>query len=157
MCSQVQPAHAAFGSITIVSVANIADGETLTISDGVHAPVTFEFISSGDARPGNVRIFFSRSDGNAPAAATTNAAINGVGASLAITAQASSNIVNLVHDLSGSFGNQPITTSATSNQLLVSGMADGSGADCPAGTGCVQNVDCGPGMVCRADKTCGTP
>ena len=36
--------------------ADVADGETFTINDGVRAPLTFEFDTNGAVRPGNVRL-----------------------------------------------------------------------------------------------------
>jgi cysteine-rich repeat protein len=156
-CSQSQLAPAT-GRILILSSADLRDGTDLIIlEDGINPAVVFEFDRNGTVAPGNIPVPYTAISTRSEAAASLAAAINSLGASLEITAVASSSAVDLVHDRSGVFGNRSISTTARSNTIAVSGMFGGGGADCPAGTGCTQNADCTPDLVCRTDSTCGVP
>jgi cysteine-rich repeat protein len=150
-CAQVQLAKAS-GAITVVSSAAIQDGDTLTISDGIHPSVTFEFDRNNDGTQGEV-IFWPTNP--SLLSLEIKIAINNSG--LNVIAQSSGNAVTLSNSQFGEFGNQPVTTTVPSSGLTVSGMSGGAGANCPSGTGCTRNEDCGPGLVCRADKRCGVP
>lgn len=122
------PAVAATGSITVVDGTTMVDGETFTLNDGVNPPTTFEFDSGGGVAPGNVAIAFALLDTPAQIAAATQAAINGVGGSLAITANAPAGaVVPLVNDVAGVAGNVSITTSPAP-AFTASGLGGGAAA-----------------------------
>lgn len=150
-CSQVQLAKAS-GAIIVVSSTAIRDGDTIIISDGLHSPETFEFDRNNDGTQGQAIPWQNTSS---LLSLEIKIAINNSG--LNIIAQSSGNTVTLSNSQFGEFGNQPVTTTAPSSGLTVSGMSGGAGATCPSGTGCTRNEDCGPGLVCRADKQCGVP
>ena len=77
---------AATGTITCVAGVSLVDGETFTINDGVNAAVVFEFDSNGIVTPGRVGVTFTGAYTAGQVRDAVIAAINGVGATLAITA-----------------------------------------------------------------------
>jgi cysteine-rich repeat protein len=157
-CSQGQTLKAATGSLWIVSASNVRDGQKIVIKDGLHPAVTFELDWNGSISPGTVPVFVDPENGEELMTEDIAYAINAQGASLAVTARYSpGTVMQLVNDFRGSFGNQPLTTTAGTNAIMVSGMDGGEGSLCASGIGCLQNADCGPGLVCRADKKCGPP
>jgi cysteine-rich repeat protein len=159
-CSTVQFSFAT-GLIDATGSGNMRDGETFTIGDGIHPPVIFEFDKDGTTSPVHIRI--NASTGSADVMATTiRNAINGVGASLEITAMITFplDFVRLTHDQRGSFGNQPITDTVAYSLFVVTGMSGGAGVDCPEGTRCKMDSDCQLGLGCVLAGTtgiCGTP
>lgn len=113
----------ATGSVTAVAGAALSDGELLVISDGVNPATTFEF-NTGAAAAGNVLISYTAGDADTVVAAAIQAAINGVGSTLLVTAAAPVvALVNLEADNFGAIANQTITTTTT---MAVTGMASGA-------------------------------
>lgn len=157
-CSQMQVAKAT-GSIVAVGPTDLRDAETLTLDDGLNPALTFEFDKNGQVAASRVRIDIANlSDPNGEGVAGAIAlAINGVGASLRITAESSSDQVLLAHELDGSFGNRPISETVGNAGFGVFGMSGGSGRDCGQGTGCTQDADCQPSLVCKPSRVCGVP
>ena len=154
-CSTVQFSMAT-GLIDSISSEELFDTETLTLDDGTHPPVVFEFDKNGVWDPAHVRVTVSAGDADQTAAIIRDA-INEVGDSLQLTAQITvpTDFVRLTHDLAGTFGNQPITESVSNALFSVSGMSGGQGRDCPQGTGCTWSEDCARGLVCLSNRTCG--
>lgn len=124
------PGKHAQGSITTVAQANLVDGETFVLDDGVNPSVTFEYDVAGDGvAGGNVQIDVSADTTPDDVRDTTIAAINGAG-SLAITAgDGGPAKVRLHNDNIGTQGNVAITESVADAGFLVSGMSGGADED----------------------------
>jgi hypothetical protein len=118
----------ATGTITCVAVANLIDGETVTLDDGVNAPVVFEFDVNGTGVDGsNVQVDVSLDTSAIEVAATLHAAINGVGAGLAITSVDNlDGTLTLTNDAVGTVGNEPITDTVADAGFTVTGMTGGA-------------------------------
>lgn len=80
--SAVSPAR---GSIIAISGAQLVDGETFTLNDGVNPPTTFEFDDNSIVTPGNIAVTFNAGMTPAIVRFVIQSAINSVGATLAIT------------------------------------------------------------------------
>jgi len=120
---------AATGTITAVSGANLNDGETFTLNDGVNSATVFEFDSGGGVTGGHVAVPFTSGDSAATVAASIITAINGVAGSLAITASPGTGaVVNLTNDALGSAGDHAITKTVANSGFIVTGMSGGGGA-----------------------------
>jgi hypothetical protein len=119
-------AAAARGTIGTVPGANLTDGDTFTIGDGVGAPTTFEF-NSGPASVGNVRIAYRSTDSAATVRSSVVNAVNG--SALAVTASSpGGSVVSLANDVVGPTGNVPITENVTAPAFTVLGMSGGRDA-----------------------------
>lgn len=150
-CTMIQE-DAATGSITAIGRAEINDGQTFTLNDGVNTPTIFEFDLGTNTAPGRIRIAVPSGSTATNVAASIAEAINGVDGTLLIGATVSASddtVVNLTNDQPGSFGNQPISETVTDSGFRVIGMSGGSGHDCPAGTSCTTNADCASGLTCQ--------
>jgi hypothetical protein len=124
----VPAAVAATGTITAVAGANLVDGETFTLNDGVNTPTVFEFDSGGGVTGANVAVPFTGGDSAATVAASIQSAINGVGSTLLITASSGGGAVtNLTHDRKGTVGNNAITDSVSDVGFTTTGMSGGAG------------------------------
>lgn len=120
-------AVAATGSITAVGGASLVDGETFTLNDGANSPTIFEFDSGGGVTGGHTAVSFTGGDSAATVAASIRAAINGVGAGLAITAAAPIGaVVGLTNDATGTLGNHAITETVANGGFTVTGMSGGA-------------------------------
>lgn len=118
---------AATGNITTVNGAGLIDGETFTVSDGVHPATVFEFDSDSVVTPGNVAVPFTGGDTLATVKAAILAAINGVGASLEVTASSGgAGQVLLANDAAGSHGNVAITDTVANVGFIPVGMTGGT-------------------------------
>lgn len=127
------PAVAATGSITTVAGADLVDGETFTLDDGVNAPTVFEFDSNASVTPGNVAVTFTGADSADDVRDAILAAVNGVGAGLAITAaDGGAATVDLENDTPGAAGNVAISETVANVGFVVAGMS--GGADVTPGT-----------------------
>jgi cysteine-rich repeat protein len=156
-CSGTQSAHAT-GMLTIGfgTVASL-DRDTFSIHDGIHPTVVFEFDTNGSVGAGRVLVDISSADTSSAISSAIAAAINNA-PTLDVTATASSNVVNLRNDSSGSFGNRTVVSTASASELSLKGMSGGAGTDCTSGTGCRQDADCAPGLVCvPGENVCGVP
>ncbi len=93
-----------------ITGADIEDGESFVITDGLNAPVTFEFNSTGTVRPNSVAINFSATDSRDVIADAVVAAIAELQLSnpvrLSVTASAANGLIRLTGaaslDVSGS-------------------------------------------------------
>jgi hypothetical protein len=121
-------AQAATGLIECADPNAVTSGQTITIDDGVNPATIFEIRKSGAAAPGHVLVTIGLTPTPASAAAALLAAINGVGAGLAITASVGAlpEDVALVNDATGAAGNVAITHTAIG--FLPSGMSGGTDA-----------------------------
>ncbi len=120
---------AALGSITTVPVSSLVDGDTFALDDGTNIPTTFEYDVSGTnvPAPGNIEIDVSADVTADNVRDTTLGIINGIGASLLITASnGGAATVALANDVAGEIGNQSIVESVIDVGFIVSGMAGGS-------------------------------
>ena len=152
-CTAAQSAKAT-GTINALAEAQLLDGETFSLSDGINRPVLFEFDKNGAVQGTNVRIALTAGSTSTVVADAMVAAINGVPGSLSITAVRSARQVLLTHDSPGGFGNQVLTEQVANVGFSVFGMSGGAGFDCPTGTGCLSDSDCQPGRFCAANGTC---
>lgn len=124
----VPASAAATGTITAVAGANLVDGETFTLNDGINTPTVFEFDSGGGVTGGNVAVTFTGGDSAATVAAAIQGAINGVGSTLLITASSGGGAVtNLTHDRGGTVGNRAITDTVADAGFTTTGMSGGAG------------------------------
>lgn len=119
--------QAAWGFMWVIPGIDLVDGETFTLNDGVNPATIFEFdLGGGGVTPGNVAVVYTAGDTAAQIAQAIVAAVNAVGAGLAITAYwGTSNLVILTNDVHGTAGNQPITETVADLAFVVSGMAGG--------------------------------
>jgi len=122
----VPAAVAATGSFTSVTGANLNDGETFTISDGIHTPVVFEFDSNSTVTPGYVAVVFTGGDSANAVAITMRTAINGA-ANLDVTAGGSGTTVSLTNDVKGSQGNVGLAETVANAGFVFTGMSGGAG------------------------------
>ena len=124
----VPAAVAATGTITAIAGSLIVDGETFTLNDGIHTPTVFEFDSGGGVSGSNVAVPFTAGDSAATVAGSIQTAINGVGATLFITASSGGGaLTNVTHDQSGTVGNQAITETVSNVGFTVTGLSGGTG------------------------------
>jgi len=123
---QVAPVKAT-GDITLVAVA---DGDTVTIDDGIGTPVVFEFDDdetvTGDNTPVTIGV-----DDDADAAALA-VAIDA--SSLRMATSVALNVVDLEHTSAGTRGNETITENTTGTTIVVTGMAGGVDANYDIGS-----------------------
>ena len=124
----IPAAVAATGTITTVAGSLLVDGETFTLNDGTNTATVFEFDSGGGVGGGNIAVPFTGGDSAATVAAAIQTAINGVGATLFITASSGGGAVtNLVNDVMGTVGNVTITDTVADGGFTVTGMSGGAG------------------------------
>ncbi|MGV3625861.1 MAG: hypothetical protein ACO1OB_33935, partial [Archangium sp.] len=169
-CTAAQTFAAATGSIRTVGDADFGltptEGQTFVLNDGVNPATTFcmRFDNAMFTCPaGQVLVDF---DGISPTASEVAdiviTAVNGVGASLAITAtkRTSQPFVSFRNDAQGAAGNQPITGTVSLNGWVMTGMSGGSstgGFDCANGTGCSVHQDCSSGYCNPTTHVCANP
>jgi len=138
----IPAAVAATGSITVVAGASLVAAQTFTLNDGVNAATVFEFDSGGGVTGAHVAVPFTSGDSLATVKAAVIAAINGVGAGLAITASSgATGVVNLVNDALGVIGNVTITETVVNAGFIVSGMSGGGGAAATSSSAQVKSDD----------------
>ncbi len=154
-CQQTQLARAT-GVITPVGGANLLDGDRFTLGDGINPPVVFEFDKNGSTSITSIPVAITNADTVGAVATAIAFAINSA-TTLEISATTSSTLVQLTHDRTGAFGNQPLTKTVGNAGFRVNGMAGGAGYDCAAGTRCRSNADCAPSLVCEPGGTCAAP
>jgi hypothetical protein len=117
---------AATGSITTVAGSRLIDGQTFTLDDGVNAATVFEFDDDASVTGANVAVTFTGADTATDVRDAIITAVNGVGAGLAITASiGGTNVVALLNDVGGAFGNQTILESVIDTGFIVTGMSGG--------------------------------
>jgi hypothetical protein len=117
----------ASGSITTVAVANLLDGETFTVNDGVNAATTFEFkvTAPHTVTPGNVAVDVTADTTADNVRDRIITAVNGV-ATLDITAaDGGAATVDLTNDLGGAAGNTTSAETVANATFAVTDMEDG--------------------------------
>jgi cysteine-rich repeat protein len=143
-CSSTRNPQAATGSITAVAAADLVDGETFALDDGVHAVVVFEF-DKGQPPPvvaDRIAVDVATASDAPSVAQRVVSAINSVDSELLITATESGSNALLAHDQPGTLGNQPIVESVGHASFAVVGMNGGAARDCISGVGCTESADC---------------
>lgn len=125
----VPAAAFATGALVGVPGANLNDGETFTLSDGIHTPTVFEFDSGGGVVGSNIAVPFTSGDSANTVAGAMRTAINGVTTTLEVSAGGTNQNVTLTNDTRGSHGNIPITYTVADATFVagVSGMSSGAG------------------------------
>jgi hypothetical protein len=121
----------ATGTITIPAGGGgaLIDGETLTLDDGVNTPTVFEYDSAGGVTGSNVAITFTGGDTATQVRDATVAAINGVGATLLITAAPSGgDAIDLTADNFGTLAGT-VTETVADAGYVVTGMVGGTARD----------------------------
>ena len=152
---QVAQADHATGVLLPAAGADLNDGDSFTIDDGVNTPATTFVFSAGTVVAPDVKITFSAGDNNTAMRGKIVTAINGVGTSLLVTASNGGGaVILLAHDRATSLGNVDLAEGVASPNFQVSGMTGGQGGDCLASQGCQTADDCGT-HNCLANKTCG--
>jgi hypothetical protein len=149
-CTSQQMPAASVGSITAVAASMLINGETLTLSDGVHNSVVFEFNSNVPTDTTHIQIVAGSSQANGVATKIA-LAVNGVGPALQLQAvvNASNNRQVLLTNVNpGANGNVGVTETVANSGFLVAGMSGGIALDCAAGVGCGSNNDCRSGVCC---------
>jgi cysteine-rich repeat protein len=159
---QAVTSQRAIGFIIAVSGAQLVDGQTLTIDDGVNPAVVFEFDDGSEAAValGHVAVPFTAADDAATVRQHLVDAITAVHTAqlLLITATAEGAVVvSLTHDRPTALGDQPITETVTDPLFLVIGMQGGVGGDCDGGAGCQSNDDCASHSCDLLSHTCDAP
>lgn len=116
----------ATGSITAIQEADLIDGETFIIDDGVNPPTVFEIdIGGGGVAGSNVAVVIAAMDADSVVASLINDAINGVGATLLITSTVAGAIVSLTNVNPGAF-NEPIIENIANVGFIAAGMSGGT-------------------------------
>jgi cysteine-rich repeat protein len=141
-CAVLQTAAPATGTINAIPASQLVSGETFTISDGIHAPVVFEFTQGSATTPGHVAISTTGLTTATLVAMKIVAAIDANGVAVASVDTAVPSRVDVVASRPGVAGNVPITETVSSPMFQVMGMSGGVGYDCAAGVGCAVDADC---------------
>lgn len=153
-CTVVGTANAA-GTIT-VKTTSIADGEFLTLGDGLGHAVTIEFDTDGACvRVGARCVHVVAASTIYSIAASVDAILDGLYETSELTISSrrgSTNVLSLTNTDAGMKGNVATTTGATSGSptTVVVAPADGAvvvdglrgGVGCPLGDSCFANADC---------------
>lgn len=136
-------AAAATGSITFIAGSLLVDGETFTVPDGTNPATVFEFDSGGGVTSPNVAVAFTALETAATIATTARAAINGVGAGLAVTAAAPVGaVLGLTNDATGAAGNVAITDTVANVTFTHTGMSGGdSGTAAEIRDGLISDIN----------------
>jgi hypothetical protein len=143
-CLVSQPAAFATGLVVTVAGNQIADGETLQLSDGVLAMI-FEFDHDDTCCTNGIDpIAILVSDTADAVAVKVQNAVDFSGLALDASILGGA-VVSVINDSSTSFGNIPISESVADTGFVVMGMAGGAAGDCSAGTGCSVDADCASG------------
>lgn len=117
----------ATGTLTVVAGSALVDGETFTLDDGVNPATVFEYNSAGGVTGSNVLIAFTGGDSSGTVKTATIAAINGVGASLRMTASpGAGDVINLAADRCLTAGNVAITDTVADAGFTHTGMTGGA-------------------------------
>jgi len=120
------------GTINCIIQSWMGDGDYFTLDDGTNPAVNFWFNVTGIYTPPggynstNIEVDISGDTTSSEVATTVRTAINGVGASLLITASGSGNVVTLTHDNFGTEGNKAVTENVTNVNFTVAGMSGGT-------------------------------
>ena len=120
---------AAWGCIYTEEQASYVDGQTFDLDDGANPVTTFEFdVDGGGVGGGNVAIDISADVTSEDVRDAVIAAINGVGAGLAITASPGGLAeVKLLNDATGVSGNVAITTTGSPPGTFIGMQGGGLG------------------------------
>ncbi len=120
----ISPVLAGVGTITVLAKAGLTDGDYFTIDDGINTAVIFEYDVTGDGVTAlRTAIDISAVSTLAEVKAATLAAINGVGALLAVTASSGgAGVVNLQMDTPGP--GVTTTENVADAGFLVTGLAE---------------------------------
>jgi hypothetical protein len=119
---------AAHGHIHCIVAANIADGETVVISDGA-ANVTFEFDKNGAVGAGHISVNIAAAASAQDVRDVLLTAVNGVGAGLKVTAyEDGTDDLVLINDALGTAGNVPLVETVANAGFTVQGMVGGETA-----------------------------
>jgi cysteine-rich repeat protein len=154
---QVVTSQRAVGFLVAVSGGQLVGGETVTIDDGVNAPVVFEFVDNSALGAGHVAVPFTDTDSVATVQQSLIDAINTAHTAqlLLITAAAEGTVVvSLTHDRPTARGNRTITETVANAVFLVIGMQGGAGGDCSTGVGCQTADDCASHSCSATTHTC---
>jgi hypothetical protein len=120
------PAKAA-GLITCVTNANMADGDYITIGDGIGVPVLYEYDKSANGVTGGRTSWAAGAGSAATVAATLKTAIEATQKSITVVDNADGTLT-LTSKIPGAFANVTITENVTNAGFLVTGMSGGTDA-----------------------------
>lgn len=118
---------AATATITCLAVADLVDGETVTLTDAAGTSLVFEFDDDASVTGDNVAVDISAATTAAEVATALASAINGE--AILITATADGADVDLVQDTAGSAGNTAITDTVADADFLTPDFTGGDDKD----------------------------
>jgi hypothetical protein len=132
----VTPGVAASGSVQFVAQADLVDGESFVIPDGITTPRRFWIDESGTYTPvggynaTNIRLDLSAATTAEDCAQVFKTAINAIAADYRVKATTSNGtgLMSLVNEVTGTQGNVTITESVANAGFLVVGMTGGANA-----------------------------
>jgi cysteine-rich repeat protein len=139
----------ATGSLTALAPVHFHNGETFTLDDGANPTTTFEFNTTGagyTVSMGNVAVDISTATDDVSVAGFIAAAINGVGATLKITATGSTATLTLTNDAAGTVGNHAQSETVVDPTFALTPMSGGTGTGCALGVACNSGPDCASGL-----------
>jgi hypothetical protein len=121
----------ASGQITVITGANISDGEGFVLSDGTNPAVTFEFDSNASVVQSSTlrAVNFTGADSAVTVAATVIAAINNAPVLNLSASTGGGALVSLLNTNAGTAGNVTITDTVANTGFIVTGMAGGNDGD----------------------------
>jgi cysteine-rich repeat protein len=150
-CKVVQNPAQATGFIDAARASDLREGETFTLDDGIHAPMTFVFSNSTE-NTGHVKIRIQGTAAEMAQAIITAIKKNQTNLNILASLDPRPNEddrVQLVHWFETALGNRRIVHTVRANGFFVEGMAGGAAGDCAAGVGCRAYHDCAPWLQCR--------
>lgn len=112
------------GSITTIPVADLIDGETFTLDDGVNPPFVFEFDDDSSVSGSNVPVDISAITTANQVRDAIISAINGQAIGISASSGGSA-LVILQNDSYGVLGNNTITETVADADFIVLGMSGG--------------------------------
>lgn len=153
-CTSVVSETRARGSIKAIKASDLIDGETLTISDGLHGPLVLEFNKTGGTSTGHIPLSIDDSHTAENVAGIIRDVIKAMPQSiLEMNATVSGSTVKLESAWTGDIGNQKLLETVSNPGFSVTNMTGGKPYACSEGVGCVKDSDCTSGFAC-VNKQC---
>lgn len=143
--TNVDAGKAATGSITVVAQANLVDGETFTIDDGVNPALTFEYDVAGNGVGGGNRTVDVSGDTTVGQVQVTTiaaiqSAIDADLLDLTVEEGEDPGVILLTNTAIGAAGNVDITETVTDGGFVVDGMSGGVDAGALTGAQALTTI-----------------
>jgi cysteine-rich repeat protein len=150
-CTVKHSVAAATGTIVATSGSDVHDETTLSVCDGPQTHNRVKFTFTRDSTKSLPYIYVSRSDKPEDVARKIRDAI--YDKYMSFDLQLDGAVIRLKNNYHpGGLGNQRITETVSNDGFVVMGMENGTGRDCPKGTGCKSGNDCASGLC--SDGNC---